>query len=218
MQQTSTECRTADVRATPRASIYLAAALYCDGTSSPVKIRNISPTGALVEGAAVPSPGSLVQLVRGGLIIHGLIAWVADGRCGLKFSGSVDVRQWRASPGNAEQHRVDEVVRLVKAGAVPLPIPPLAHQNDLADIKDASAEVSGDLNRVSALLESLGTALSADLDVVARHGPALQSLDIALQMLAAVDAVIGGRADHESDPMKLASLRRSAEQALHRPL
>ncbi|HEV2594235.1 MAG TPA: hypothetical protein VGU01_03445 [Sphingomicrobium sp.] len=216
MAPNSLECRTTEERATPRASIYLAAALYCDGTSSPVKIRNISTTGALVEGGTVPSPGSLVQLVRGGLIVHGLVAWAVEGRCGLKFSGSVDVQRWRAAPTNAEQQRVDDVVRLVKAGAVPLPIPPLAHQVNSTENDDSTTDLSGDLNRTSKLLESLGATLSSDRDVVARHGAALQSLDIAMQILAAVDAVIAGRADRDNDPSKLASLRRSADQALRR--
>jgi hypothetical protein len=186
--------------------------LYCDGASVPVKIRNISTAGALVEGAVMPSEGSLVQLVRGSLIVHGLVAWSADGRCGIKFSGSVDVNKWRAVPANPEQQRVDEVVRLVKAGAVPLPVPALAHQGQLP-----STDLGADLAQVSELLESMGAVLSNDADVVARHGTALQNLDIAMQILAAVKGVIAGDVDLEIEPMKIASLRRSANQALNHP-
>ena len=214
MTPNSREFRTADARSAPRSSIYLAATLYCDGSAFPVKIRNISATGAFVEGGSVPPAGSLVQLVRGGLIVHGLVAWSAEGRCGIKLSGSVDVHLWRAVPTNAEQQRVDEVVRLVKAGAVPLPIPPLAHADEGNEPDDPVTHVSGDLRRVSDLLESLGTVLSGDLEVVTRHGTELQNLDIAMQILAAVDSLISGNANLESDPMKLAALRRSADQAL----
>ena len=56
-------------------STYLAATLYCDGACSAVRIRNIAATGALVEGGPEPSGGTLVQLVRGELIVHGLVAW-----------------------------------------------------------------------------------------------------------------------------------------------
>lgn len=216
MAPNSLECRSTDGRGTPRASIYLAAALYCDGSSSSVKIRNISATGALIEGAAVPRQGSLVQLVRGGLIVHALVAWAVEGRCGLKFSGSVDVQKWRAAPNHAEQQRVDDVVRLVKAGAVPLPIPPLAHHPEQADVEGSGPDVSGDLNRVMELLESLGATLASDADVIERHGSALQSLDIATQVLAAVNHVVTGRGDRETDLTKLAALRRSADQALRR--
>lgn len=211
MVPTPIHSRAEDARAVSRASLYLAAALYCDGFSSPVKIRNISSAGALIEGLAIPDEGSLVQLVRGGLIVHGLVAWGGDGRCGIKFSGTVDVQQWRAVPGNSEQQRVDEVVRLVKAGAVPLPVPPLARSDDLAD---PSADLSADLRRALDLLDHLGEALAADAELVTRHATALQNLDIAMQVIAAVGAVVTGESDPEIDATKLSGLRRSADQAL----
>lgn len=214
MVPTSVQSRAADARGGNRASLYLAAALYCDGFSSPVKIRNISSAGALIEGLLVPSMGSLVQLVRGGLIVHGLVAWSVEGRCGLKFSGSVDVEQWRATPGNGEQQRVDEIVRLVKAGAVPLPVPPLSEFGQTEDVRDPSFELSADLRRASGLLDTLGEVLASDPDIVTRHGTALQNLDIAMQVIAAVEAIIGGHSDFEIDATKLQGLRRSADQAL----
>jgi hypothetical protein len=212
MVPTSVQSRAAEARGAARASIYIAAALYCDGSPSPVKIRNMSATGALIEGAVIPSPGALVQLVRGCLIVHGLVAWSVDSRCGLKFSGSVDVQQWRAVPSNSEQQRVDEVVRLVKAGAVPLPVPPLSQSS--AANSDTNADLSGDLQRASELLDNLGAVLAGDLDIVTRHGSALQNLDIAMQVIAAVQAIISGHSDFEIDAAKLQGLRRSADQAL----
>lgn len=205
MVPTTTECRDVDARAATRSSIYLAAALYCDGASTSVRIRNISATGALVEGAAIPGSGALVQLVRGGLIVHALVAWSADGRCGLKFSGSIDPQAWRAAPTNSEQQRVDGVVRLVKAGAVPLPVPAQPSETDLGQ------GLSEDLRSVSELLNRLGEVLAGDDDVVTRHGSSLQHLDIAVQVIGAVNAIICGK---DSDWTKLVALRRSTEQAL----
>lgn len=214
MVPTSVHNRAADARGAARASLYLAAALYCDGSSSPVKIRNISTTGALVEGTTIPAGGSLVQLVRGGLIVHGLVAWSCEGRCGLKFSGSVDVQQWRASPSNSEQQRVDEIVRLVKAGAVPLPVPPLSQVGEPEEVRDTSSDLSADLARASRLLEILGEVLAGDANIVTQHGTALQNLDIAMQVIAAVEAIMTGECDLEIDATKLQGLRRSADQAL----
>jgi hypothetical protein len=213
MVPTSVQGRAPEARGAARASIYLAATLYCDGSSSPVKIRNMSSTGALLEGAIVVGVGALVQLVRGQLIVHGLIAWTEDGRCGLKFSGCVDVHQWRAVRTNSEQDRVDEVVRLVKAGAVPLPVPPLS-QRPLQESHDPGIELSLDLRRASDLLDDLGEVLASDLDIVTRHGAALQNLDIAMQVIAAVGAIIAGHSDFETDRTKLPGLRRSADEAL----
>lgn len=190
MKVASSESPAVDAREAPRLSIFLAATLYCDGDSSPVRIRNIAATGALVEAAIAPPVGRLVQLVRGGLIVHGLVAWSANGRCGLKFSGSVDVDQWRATPANREQQRVDEVVRLVKAGAVPLPVSSLAQPQEREADCHSEGQLCSDLRRASVLLDNLGEILASDPYVVTRHGAALQNVDIAKQVIDAVQAAL----------------------------
>jgi hypothetical protein len=157
-----------------------------------------------------------VQLVRGGLIVHGLVAWSDDRRCGLKFSGRVDVQQWRAAPANLEQQRVDEVVRLVKAGTVPLPVGSLAQSREGIETPGSTEQLSKDLQRASDLLDNLGGLLASDADVVLRHGQSLQDLDIAMQVIAAVAGMVEGNADPRDGGAKLEALRRSADQALQR--
>jgi hypothetical protein len=205
-----------DARQANRASIFLVAALYCDGSSLPVKIRNISATGALVDCAVVPSAGSLVQLVRGRLIAHALVAWAKDGRCGLKFSGSIDVQQWRAAPANVEQQRIDEVVRLVKAGVAPLSVAPLAPLSERNDMPGSAAQLSAELRRISGLLEEVGEALANDPEVVTRHGPILQNVDIAMQVITAVEAIIIDHGDFEGGGAKRMALRRRADHPFGR--
>lgn len=207
-----------EARGASRASIFLAAVLYGGSTPTPVKIRNISPSGALVEGPVIPPVATPVKLVRGGLTAHGLVAWSVEGRCGLKFSSCVDVQQWRATPTNSEQKRVDEVVRLVKAGAVPLPVPPIVRMGSPVEVQDTAAELAGDLFRASELLNQLGGALAGDCDIVTRHGTELQKLDIAMQIIAAVEAIIAGRSDTASAAAKLLGLRKSVDQALQQSL
>ena len=203
--------RASDARMATRTSLYLAASLYCDGASFPVKIRNISPSGALLESSTGLALGTLVQLVRGSLIVHGLVAWIDGDRCGLKFSGSIDVQQWRMTPTNGEQQRVDEIVRLVKAGAVPLRVSALSCDPQTA-LDDSG--LSADLVRASELLGKLGDRLAKDAIVVAQYSIELQNLDIAMQVVAAVEAILSGKSDVVADRTKILSLRRSANQAL----
>jgi hypothetical protein len=207
----SVEQITGDRRAEGRSSLYLAASLYCDGASSPVKIRNISSTGALLESRTVVAGGSLVQLVRGSLIVHGLVAWTENEKLGLKFSGSVDVQQWRMTPNNAEQQRIDDIVRLVKAGAVPLPISAPSHA-----VPTDEEGPSADLQRASRLLANLGDRLANDAIVVALYSAELQNLDIAIQVIDAVKSLLGSESDVAAEPTKFDGLRRSADQALSR--
>ena len=193
-------------------SLYLAASLYCDDRSCPVKIRNISPTGALLESTASYPAGTLVQLVRGSLIVHGLVAWSDHGRCGVNFSGSIDVQRWCAPPGNAEQERVDEIVRVVKAGAVPLPVSsPSKH-----GLLSAEHALSADLKRVSELLARVGDRLAKDGIVVAQYPTELQNLDIAMQVIAGLETMGTGQGCSTSDTTRMVSLRKSADQALGR--
>ena len=198
-------------RGTARASLYLAASLYCDGSSYPAKIRNISSSGALLEASAAFAQGSLVQLVRGSLIVHGLVAWIANGKLGLRFSGSIDVPQWRRSISNAEQERVDDIVRLVKAGAVPLPVNTACRESSFGKESPAA-----DLNRAVRLLDRLGDRLAKDAIVVSSYPAELQNLDIAVQVIEAVGTLLEARTDLGLDENKFASLRKSADQALSR--
>ena len=200
-----------DRRAEGRSSLYLAASLYSDGASHPARIRNISTTGALVESATAFAPGGLVQLVRGSLIVHGLVAWTASGKMGLRFSGSIDVMLWRKTVSNAEQQRVDDIVRLVKAGAVPLPLN--APSGDLSPDGDGP---STDLQRASALISLFGDRLAADAIAVACYSTELQNLDIAIQIIEAVGSLLESHDGLAIDSMKFASLRKSADQALSR--
>ena len=194
-------------------STYLAATLYCDGACSAVRIRNIAATGALLEGGPVPSAGTLVQLVRGELIVHGLVAWSTQAQFGLKFSGCVDVQEWLAAPGNRHQQWVDDVVNLVKAGAVPLPVANLAPSED--DGKGTPGpDLARDLGHASDLVGNLGEVLANDLEVVTRHGDALQILDIAKQIIDAVRTSLGTQTAAAAEAVRLTGLRRSAEQAL----
>lgn len=210
MPQPTEQKASSDRRTANRSSLYLAASLYCDGSVYPVKIRNISSAGALLDTLTVLAPGSLVQLIRGPLIVHALVAWTDQGRLGLKFSGTVDVQRWRQTISNAEQQRVDDVVTLVKAGAVPLQV--YSSASSLEEMNGPSS----DLLRASKLLSRLGDRLANDAIVVANFPGELQNLDIAIQVIDAIAALMESRTDLAIDATKFASLRKSADQALNR--
>ncbi|HUG45482.1 MAG TPA: hypothetical protein VMK31_03085 [Sphingomicrobium sp.] len=196
--------RAADSRISPRTNLFLGASLQGESFSAPVKIRNMSASGALVEGGAVPEEGAAVRLVRGGLCVPARVAWSADRRCGLRFAALVCVNDWLAPPGNGEQQRVDEVVRLVKAGAVP--IEP-AQSAELEPVQPAD-----ELRRVCALLEKIADSLSSDEATLAACGSELQSLDICTQTVGAVADLLA--ADCEGACDRLAGLRLSCAEAL----
>jgi hypothetical protein len=199
-----------ELRERPRASLYLAASLYCDGQSVPVKIRNLSNSGALIELSTPLVEGGVVQLVRGSLIVHALIIWTDGLRCGLKFSGVVDVQRWRVTPTNGDQQRVDDIVRTIKAGSIPL----RSAKEPRTGEGEKERPLSADLRLAANLLETLSECLANDERIITSHGPALQHLDIAMQVIGAVEAILSGQSDLAIDATKIFSLRRSADQAL----
>lgn len=171
-------------RSGPRTNMFIAAAMILDGGSSPVKVRNMSEHGALIETSVAPSAGENVLLSRGSLVVSGTVVWSTGSRCGLRFASGIAVRDWMAAPTNPGQATVDAMIAQVRLS--------IHHAAQLTS-REAEAAPKRDaaegLSQAASLLEQLANALSDDAEVVARHGDKLQNLDLALQLIAAVRAV-----------------------------
>lgn len=72
-------------RAPKRSRVFLTAEIDCGGGPVPVHIRDISRSGALVEGDNVPEPGSTVRLTCGDTTVDGRVAWADRGWFGIEF-------------------------------------------------------------------------------------------------------------------------------------
>lgn len=168
-----------NARRETRTSLFVMATLYADSGSAPVKVRDLSSAGALIEGGLIPPPGTDVRLCRGSLNIMGEIVWCRGGRAGLKFNSSVSVSEWL--PGRravASQQRVDEIVQEVKASET------LTSRSPSQDSKLQPGKITpAELTRLRVAIESLAEDLAADPDVVQRHIAKLQTLDIVAQAL-----------------------------------
>ena len=189
-----------------RKNMFLAAVLCGADGQSPVKIRNMSRSGAMVEAAFLPEPGTAVLLVRGELQASGHVAWVSDKHIGVAFDGDVSIDAWLTPVRNSEQQRVDAVVAGFKGGsdrigeATPKPV--------------AVPTVLDSLQALSGLLDRLGAGLSSDPATVERHFRELQSFDIALQMLEAIRAQMAGPADGGAGARRLIDLQAACAQAM----
>lgn len=172
-----------DARQQPRTSLFVMAALYSAFGSAPVKVRDMSSTGALIEGGVVPPAGTKILLSRGSLEVAGEIVWSREGRAGLRFDSHVSVREWlpRQRPSSPQQ-KVDETVQRIKT--------------DLAWNSGRSELPPSNSNRVSVLqlvqlrtaIETLADDLVADPEVVRRHATKLQTLDLVAQLLTKLAA------------------------------
>lgn len=136
----------AESRAGRRSNVFLTATLVMAGGSVAVRVRNISPRGALLDGPHLPPAGAAVDLRRGSLVAHGEIAWLTDDHCGVRFAADVDVESWTRRVGHTGQQKVDDMVALVRrpaATASVSPVPPVSPV--LAPRQDSLAAISADL-------------------------------------------------------------------------
>ncbi len=97
---------------TSRTNLLLSASIESNGLSAPVRIRNLSEHGALIEGAALPPVGSSLILRRLQLEMRATVIWSDKGRCGVRFEGMIAVAGWRAGNwiapvGNAAAVKAD---------------------------------------------------------------------------------------------------------------
>ena len=106
----------ADPRLDERSNVFLSATVNNASGSYAVRIRNISKTGAMLDGAELPGEGERVNLQRGSLAVDAEIAWQSGNFRGARFESAIDVDAWIRRVGHAGQQRVDKAVAALKVG------------------------------------------------------------------------------------------------------
>ena len=72
-------------RRSRRSNVLLAASIEALGAVVPVKLRNLSTEGALIEGDGLPVEGSEVLFRRNELSVSSRVAWVHGKHAGVAF-------------------------------------------------------------------------------------------------------------------------------------
>jgi len=177
-------------RADMRSNMFVVAALYCDRGSSPVRIRNMSRSGALIESAVIPPEQSPVRLSRGSLAVVGQIVWRKDNRAGIRFDAAVEVGNWLPGGGHSTaQQRVDEIVHSCRTTHSNQPEPATAAPT----APPALAELAGQLVEIKHALNAMGEVLAEDMAVAMAHSTELQTIDISVQKLERIAAFLAVR-------------------------
>jgi hypothetical protein len=123
---------------------------------APVRIRNLSPNGALVEATSLPPVGSAVCLMRGDLSARGTLAWVGGNHAGISFSGAIEVAAWVKRAGHGGQQRVDGLVAALRSSA------PLPNELRASRSMDSLPQISAALDK---LCEDLAASSTLSLDL-----------------------------------------------------
>ena len=80
------ESSMSQIRRSRRSPVLLAASVEVAGVATPVKLRNLSEEGALVEGDRLPLEGSTTFFERNELRVKSRVAWVHENLAGLAFA------------------------------------------------------------------------------------------------------------------------------------
>jgi hypothetical protein len=80
-----TEFFARNARTEPRYAVLLAGKAITTTDSLDVVIRDLSPSGAQIQGRVLPTLGKLLILRKGELEVSGRIAWREGNRAGVRF-------------------------------------------------------------------------------------------------------------------------------------
>lgn len=80
-------------RKSRRSNVLMSASLELSGTSLPVKLRNLSADGALVEGDKLPVEAASILFRKGDLSMTGTVAWVKGRQAGINFDQKLNPDQ-----------------------------------------------------------------------------------------------------------------------------
>lgn len=188
----------AELRRSPRTNLLLSATAEMGGRVADVRIRNVSATGALIEGAGLPDVGGRLLLRRGEMQIGAEIAWAGGNRRGIRFDGPVETTGWTGGrppkpldcTGLRDQRRVDSIQTAVRSGTFSLREGAGESPSGPMSRKQVDARLAEELAFVQRLLASLGDQLIGDAAVVQGHARGLQDLDLAGQILSHLAAII----------------------------
>jgi hypothetical protein len=73
-------------RRSRRSPVYLAASIEIAGVAEPVKLRNLSEEGALIEGERLPLEGTTTFFSRNELRLKSRVIWVQGRYAGVAFA------------------------------------------------------------------------------------------------------------------------------------
>jgi hypothetical protein len=203
-------------RRVPRSKLLLAGSIESAGMKSPVRIRDLSETGALLEGPAFPPAGTVLTLTRLAVQIDAKVVWHRPPKCGVEFEGQISIAEWisgKPGPANFGQARVDVIQAAVRAGT---PIPSEPSVGDVpVDLDCLDQRIGTELLHLQAILEAMSSELSGDPDVVERHGAALQNFDLVSQILGHLKAILS--ADDRASAIRSIGMAELQSRLLDKP-
>ncbi len=162
-------------RSQGRTHLFVVATLSWSNGCLSVRMRNVSPYGAMVEMTGGPSVGDRVKLRRNELSATGTVVWRMGNRLGMKFERPIVPENWLPATQKRQQ-QIDATVDQLRAS------PPQVRNLSQLPLQTSRVRAE-ELAGIADMLDALADSFSADPDVLARYSNQLQVLDVASQNL-----------------------------------
>jgi len=114
----------AEQRDGPRYRVLLVAKLVTTTDEQPVKIRDISTWGAMVEGGKLFAKGTDLILKRGATELFGRVAWNNGRRCGLEFDDALSSAELAGFIKQSARSEPELPQPFARSGIAPEPLTP----------------------------------------------------------------------------------------------
>lgn len=160
-----------------RTKLFVAATIVIDGQVDPVRVRDMSPRGALIEGAVLPLAGASLELVRAHLRVSARSMWVRGNQCGVSFEETVDVAEWMTRNSPTQQQRIDALFHRARCNVETTRSE--RHYSSAGEIEHEDGDLLGGID----LLASMQEALVLDPYIQMHHPDQLRSLQKVLRLL-----------------------------------
>lgn len=196
-----------ELRREARSELFLSAMLEEAHGSRPVRIRNISSGGALVDADRPPAINADVQLIRAHLKVQATVAWSEGSRCGLKFRKPISTEYWVPSLSAQRQMEVDRRLEDIRRGLVNT-AGDVSEQKDPNTIRD----------RVAEEIAALGRGVEQALDELATFAPLVVRMPHTMQQLEIVAQSLGHLGRVLSEPDSEAAVHKIGMEDLKRRL
>ena len=178
----------------PRTKVLLTARIVAGRIEASVRIRNMSASGAMIEGSSLPPVGAQLTLIRSDCEVGAEVVWASAGKCGVRFAGSVAVADWVAGSAASSrvrtQAQIDALQADIRSGALPPPVTEKQPSSRL-ELGELDARLVEEVAYLRRLVETIGDELSNEPLMLSRHMRTLQQFDVLAQALGHVAAVLG---------------------------
>jgi diguanylate cyclase (GGDEF)-like protein len=117
----------------PRHSLIRRGALHGPHGKIPVRLRNISAEGAMIESGRAVEPGAAVELdLAQGIYLSGEVRWYQEGRIGVRFAEAFDLQRL----GKAKRPAAAALLKPDYLGSELAPDSPWAARSERLSVKD----------------------------------------------------------------------------------